>query len=102
MSFCNFVFFFFSSRRRHTRCETVTGVQTCALPIWIGWFLRTDSSGHHWAFHGGSAVGGTAVFGLDRDSRVVVAILTNLSDAPLDPAQEIEAEFDREAVSHRP
>src|SRR5881409_2791299 len=28
-----FVFFFFSSRRRHTRCETVTGVQTCALPI---------------------------------------------------------------------
>src|SRR5881409_1758610 len=24
---------FFSSRRRHTRCETVTGVQTCALPI---------------------------------------------------------------------
>src|SRR5881409_4097571 len=27
-------FFFFSSRRRHTRCETVTGVQTCALPIW--------------------------------------------------------------------
>src|SRR3546814_1909306 len=29
-SFC----FFFSSRRRHTRCALVTGVQTCALPIW--------------------------------------------------------------------
>src|SRR3546814_14762488 len=30
-----FVFlFFFSSRRRHTRCALVTGVQTCALPIW--------------------------------------------------------------------
>src|SRR3546814_8639542 len=27
--------FFFSSRRRHTRCALVTGVQTCALPIWI-------------------------------------------------------------------
>src|SRR3546814_9290529 len=26
--------FFFSSRRRHTRCALVTGVQTCALPIW--------------------------------------------------------------------
>src|SRR3546814_2019716 len=26
--------FFFSSRRRHTRCTLVTGVQTCALPIW--------------------------------------------------------------------
>src|SRR3546814_7371174 len=31
MSFC--CVFFFSSRRRHTRCALVTGVQTCALPI---------------------------------------------------------------------
>src|SRR3546814_1310142 len=28
------VCFFFSSRRRHTRCALVTGVQTCALPIY--------------------------------------------------------------------
>src|SRR3546814_9330059 len=28
-------FFFFSSRRRHTRCALVTGVQTCALPIYL-------------------------------------------------------------------
>src|SRR3546814_322573 len=45
--------FFFSSRRRHTRCELVTGVQTCALPIFgvagerrdgrVGiWVRRTD------------------------------------------------------------
>src|SRR3546814_8913878 len=27
------LFFFFASRRRHTRCALVTGVQTCALPI---------------------------------------------------------------------
>src|SRR3546814_7596343 len=26
-------YFFFSSRRRHTSCALVTGVQTCALPI---------------------------------------------------------------------
>src|SRR3546814_8344172 len=26
---------FFSSRRRHTRCALVTGVQTCALPIYV-------------------------------------------------------------------
>src|SRR3546814_5982491 len=26
--------FFFSSRRRHTSCALVTGVQTCALPIY--------------------------------------------------------------------
>src|SRR3546814_4457853 len=32
-SMCFFLFFFFSSRRRHTRCALVTGVQTCALPI---------------------------------------------------------------------
>src|SRR3546814_5308544 len=30
-----FVWFFFSSRRRHTRCALVTGVQTCALPIFV-------------------------------------------------------------------
>src|ERR1051325_916195 len=29
---------FFSSRRRHTRLRTVTGVQTCALPICGGFF----------------------------------------------------------------
>src|SRR3546814_13065430 len=29
-------FCFFSSRRRHTRCALVTGVQTCALPIFKG------------------------------------------------------------------
>src|SRR3546814_17587644 len=28
-------FFFFSSRRRHTRCALGTGVQTCALPIFV-------------------------------------------------------------------
>src|SRR3546814_9495274 len=35
MLYCHLVFlvFFFSSRRRHTRCALVTGVQTCALPI---------------------------------------------------------------------
>src|SRR3546814_2184729 len=34
------LFFFFSSRRRHTRCALVTGVQTCALPI-----LRAEGRG---------------------------------------------------------
>src|SRR3546814_4195363 len=31
--YCSCIVFFFSSRRRHTRCALVTGVQTCALPI---------------------------------------------------------------------
>src|SRR3546814_6778912 len=34
-----FFFVFFSSRRRHTRCALVTGVQTCALPIYLGFAL---------------------------------------------------------------
>src|SRR3546814_1129914 len=33
--FCCSFCFFFSSRRRHTICALVTGVQTCALPISI-------------------------------------------------------------------
>src|SRR3546814_19367674 len=43
------MFFFFSSRRRHTRCALVTGVQTCALPIltpyngWVPAALDPDS-----------------------------------------------------------
>src|SRR3546814_5894419 len=38
--------FFFSSRRRHTRCALVTGVQTCALPI-----LRTQKMGSYPGTH---------------------------------------------------
>src|SRR3546814_18373128 len=33
--------FFFSSRRRHTSCALVTGVQTCALPIFQGGVIRS-------------------------------------------------------------
>src|SRR3546814_9008728 len=34
---------FFSSRRRHTRCALVTGVQTCALPIYLADKLPADN-----------------------------------------------------------
>src|SRR3546814_7454698 len=46
----SFVFFFFSSRRRHTRCALVTGVQTCALPI-----LETDATALALLWGGGLA-----------------------------------------------
>src|SRR3546814_7381523 len=43
---CILYLFFFSSRRRHTICALVTGVQTCALPISLEtgspWDLSTD------------------------------------------------------------
>src|SRR3546814_1288657 len=43
-------YFFFSSRRRHTRCALVTGVQTCALPIYkspgtfIGYYKNAQAT----------------------------------------------------------
>src|SRR3546814_9234455 len=36
--------FFVSSRRRHTRCALVTGVQTCALPISTTLLLRVSTA----------------------------------------------------------
>src|SRR3546814_12077026 len=43
--------FLFSSRRRHTRCALVTGVQTCALPICVApsviWQLGGSSGCRH-------------------------------------------------------
>src|SRR3546814_8483560 len=35
--------FFFSSRRRHTRCALVTGVQTCALSIYKRPLLKVET-----------------------------------------------------------
>src|SRR3546814_3971944 len=49
MLIIGYFFFFFSSRRRHTSCALVTGVQTCALPIFeqnIEELARTLSSEH--------------------------------------------------------
>src|SRR3546814_5107977 len=38
-------FFFFASRRRHTICALVTGVQTCALPIYRAFGLLDRVAG---------------------------------------------------------
>src|ERR1043166_7817778 len=52
-----FLFFFFSTRRRHTRFRNVTGVQTCALPILVflllaivptATFMSTDVGKQAW------------------------------------------------------
>src|SRR3546814_2892993 len=53
---CVFVlYFFFSSRRRHTRCALVTGVQTCALPIFpFAGRLKERS----YTYFGENAIGG--------------------------------------------
>jgi CubicO group peptidase (beta-lactamase class C family) len=69
-----------------------------ATPYGIGWYLATDTLGHRTVFHGGGSVGGTTVFGVDRDSRVVIALVTNLSNARLDAAREIRLVFDSAAT----
>src|SRR3546814_18122651 len=53
--------FFFSSRRRHTRCALVTGVQTCALPIsrWLGMLRAIVNGPSH-------LVSFSAVFGISQ------------------------------------
>src|SRR3546814_3746618 len=51
--------FFFSSRRRHTSCALVTGVQTCALPI-----SEIDQRAHRRAEAG---IGGRRLQGRELD-----------------------------------
>src|SRR3546814_5480121 len=50
--YCFFIiiFFFFSSRRRHTRCALVTGVQTCALPIFMAMAIGYVAAAGHCAW----------------------------------------------------
>lgn len=67
----------------------------------IGWFVGRDSLGHRWVFHSGGSVGGTTLLGVDRDSRLVVAITSNLSDARLSVGGRIQRLFD-EALAARP
>src|SRR3546814_6427584 len=44
MSYVLDFLFMFSSRRRHTRCALLTGVQTCALPIFPNAIIAVKSS----------------------------------------------------------
>ncbi|HEV2671512.1 MAG TPA: serine hydrolase domain-containing protein [Gemmatimonadales bacterium] len=77
--------------------HTASGAVT---PYGIGWFIATDTLGHRYVYHGGGSVGGTTAFGVDRDSRVVIALVTNLTDARLAPVQEIRLAFDSAATRH--
>jgi CubicO group peptidase (beta-lactamase class C family) len=60
----------------------------------IGWRIDVDSLGHRLVQHGGGSVGGTAAFAVDRDSRVVTALVTNVGEARLDVARELHLIFD--------
>src|SRR3546814_11992887 len=74
-----FVIFVYASRRRHTRCALVTGVQTCALPIFF------------------EKMGGEAVpQGVRPDALVAVRGLSGLDD---DAVELARADRSRSALS---
>jgi serine beta-lactamase-like protein LACTB, mitochondrial len=49
----------------------------------IGWSVTKDKNGHLIWSHTGGAVGGTSILAIEPDSRVVIAMIVNLTDAPL-------------------
>jgi serine beta-lactamase-like protein LACTB, mitochondrial len=60
----------------------------------MGWDIRKDKHGHPVWMHTGGSVGGTSILLIQADSRVVLAMTANCSDAPMDktkPAATIEA-----------
>src|SRR3546814_7227921 len=98
--------FFFSSRRRHTRCALVTGVQTCALPILAdaksnALLFKRDSV--HGAFPGTVEVDGNDI--IVNGNRIVVTAERDPANLPhkangVDIALECTGFFtDKEKVS---
>src|SRR3546814_12083760 len=82
--------FFFSSRRRHTRCALVTGVQTCALPIYAdsGYGLETELADPDPELVAAAAAASDAVEALLRPLMVLGRRLDALVDDPPDRSEE--------------
>src|SRR3546814_8777867 len=87
--------FFFSSRRRHTRCALVTGVQTCALPIFC------PKCGHeHTAelFARNRRLRSTAADAAPRPKRAPAPVATEAAEEPVgieaDTENDTEEEFE--------
>src|SRR3546814_4355957 len=75
--------FFFSSRRRHTRCALVTGVQTCALPICT--IVVLGKAGRNFA----AGMSGGIAYVLDEEGDFTQRC--NLSMVELEPIPEEES-----------
>src|SRR3546814_1472205 len=93
------MFFFFSSRRRHTICALVTGVQTCALPIFESVFALPGVGQLAWISLQRSDF--TVVQGIVLLLSVIyifLALLADLFNAWLDPRIKIGRAACRESV----
>src|SRR3546814_5204288 len=84
----------FARRRRHTRCALVTGVQTCALPIWLAIPLparRPMATRCILITGAGSGIGAGIAAGLAADGNHLVVTDINLEAAEA-VATEIRSE----------
>src|SRR3546814_2836158 len=98
---CGIVCFFFSSRRRHTRCALVTGVQTCALPICVTTLQTTNGQPYYFNLHathpgedslGEKAIANTMVIGKSGTGK------TALINFLLSQVQKLQPSPDRKSV----
>src|SRR3546814_6389480 len=87
------IVFFFSSRRRHTRCALVTGVQTCALPI-----SATGTPGRGERRRAGSL---RALAAVEAARPLLAGPLARRSDPALARVQEPQAEIGRASGRER-
>src|SRR3546814_5559530 len=117
MQLCTkYVWFIFSSRRRHTRCALVTGVQTCALPIYRGFqgqYLLRGRLDAEVAQHGlvgelhlGGGDGDTHAAGLQQRSAAELHVgalveRTGAGAAAVAEAQHLEARLQRRVARAR-
>src|SRR3546814_12403991 len=84
--------FFFSSRRRHTSCALVTGVQTCALPISL---VKQGYKGQFYQTHGAALpaflkLGGKSVEGTILAASLML-VLPEISDS--NPSKKIAEDY---------
>src|SRR3546814_3504351 len=86
------MYFFFSSRRRHTRCALVTGVQTCALPIYIMPMKTHSLLGKDHGYPTISVKATLGVIYIVRDPRDVVVSAADHYGLTIDQAIEMMAD----------
>src|SRR3546814_2799108 len=98
--------FFFSSRRRHTRCALVTGVQTCALPIYSFAFTRRLAREEALLVGGSSGMAAYAAKQLaaelaaeGRTDAVIVVLLPDSGRGYLTKVRSEERRVGKECVS---
>src|SRR3546814_8774983 len=98
------VLLFVSSRRRHTRCALVTGVQTCALPI-SGLSSRpmpgqewTAACLHRWRMCSGPRTDGQDVVGRRH---VVVSVTVGFSSGLEEAGDLGDRAVEVKAIAHR-